>query len=201
MNLAGGNPNPYAIVPSRYNPGNLGANVTSVNQATGVVQGITVNQGPTSLTFSYAAPDIRACSVDVSSDGTAWTRMTDNGGAFSRSLTFTGLAANTTYQYRIMCYFDQSAAYEFLSSQITSGTVTTAANIATTVFQTFTLPQGATKAVFAFSAPDGSMVNQTCPTSPCSVNLSAGNWTRTLTFQTDNSVAVGTTSATKINIP
>jgi len=40
MNLAGGNPNPYAIVPSRYNPGNLGANVTAVNQATGVVQGI-----------------------------------------------------------------------------------------------------------------------------------------------------------------
>jgi len=125
MNLAGGNPNPYAIVPSFYNPGNIGANVTTVNQATGVVQGISVNNGPTSLTFSYAAPDTRACSVDISSDGIAWVRMTDSGGAFSRSLTFTGLNANTTYRYRIMCYFDQSPQYEFLPNQITSGSFLT----------------------------------------------------------------------------
>jgi hypothetical protein len=201
MNLAGGNPNPYAIVPGIYNPGNVGANVTTVNQATGVVQAILVNKGPTSVTFSYAAPDIRACSVDVSPDGMTWSRMTDSGGAFSRSQTFTGLAPNTTYQYRIMCYFDQSAAYEFLSSQITSGSVTTAANIATTVFQTFTLPPGASKAVFAFAAPDGTTVHQTCSSSPCSVNLSSGSWTRTLAFETDDSVAVGTTSATRINVP
>jgi hypothetical protein len=201
MNLAGGNPNPYAIVPSRYNPGNLGANVTTVNQATGVVQGISITNNPTSLTFSYLAPDIRGCSVDISSDGNSWARMTDNGGAFSRSLTFTGLTANTTYQYRIMCYFDQSAAYEFLSSQITSGTVSTPANIATSVFQTFTLPQGASEAVFTFVASDGTTVRQTCSSSPCSVNLSPGNWTRRLAFQTDNSVAVGTTSATEITVP
>ena len=201
MNLAGGNPNPYAIVPSVYNPGNLGANVTTVNQATGIVQAISVNNSPTSLTFSYAAPDVRSCSVDISSDGTTWARMTDSGGAFSRSLTFTGLTANTAYQYRIMCYFDQAAAYEFLPRQITSGTSTTAANIATTIYQTFTLPSGASKAVFAFVASDGTTVRQTCSGSPCSVNLSPGNWTRMLTFETDSSVAVGTTSATKIYVP
>jgi hypothetical protein len=200
MNLAGGNPNPYTIVPSVYNPGNLGANVTLVNQATGVVQDISVSNGPASLTFSYAAPDNRACSVDISSDGSKWARMTDSGGAFARSLTFTGLAANTTYQYRIMCYFDQSAAYEFLSSQITSGAVKTAANIATTVFQTFTLPSGASKAVFAFTALDGTTVRQTCSSSPCSVNLSPGNWTRTLTFETSDSVPVGATSSGDIKI-
>jgi hypothetical protein len=200
MNLAGGNPNPYTIVPSFYNPGNIGANVTTVNQATGVVQGISVNNGPTSLTFSYAAPDNRACSVDVSSDGTAWARMTDSGGAFARSLTFTGLTPNTTYRYRILCYFDQSAAYEFLSSQITSGTVTTASNIATTVYQTFTLPSGASKAVFAFTASDGTTVRQSCSSSPCGVNLIPGNWTRTLIFETSNSVTVGTISSVEITV-
>jgi hypothetical protein len=200
MNLAGGNPNPYTIVPSFYNPGNIGANVITVNQATGVVQGISVNNGPTSLTFGYAAPDSRACSVDISSDGATWARMTDSGGAFARSLTFTGLTANTNYQYRIMCYFDQSAAYEFLPSQITSGTVTTAANIATTVYQTFTLPSGASKAVFAFAAANGTTVHQTCSSSPCSVSLSPGNWTRTLTFETSDSVPVGTTSSEGITI-
>ncbi len=200
MNLAGGNPNPYAIVPSVYNPGNLGANVTAVNQATGVVQGISVNNGPTSLTFSYAAPDNRACSVDIGSAGSTWSRMTDSGGAFARSLTFTGLTPNTVYQYRVMCYFDQSAAYEFLPAQITSGTITTAANIATTVYQTFTLPPGASKAVFAFAASNGTTVNQTCSSSPCTVNLSPGNWTRTLTFETSDSLPVGTLSSVDVKI-
>ena len=126
--------------------------------------------------------------------------MTDSGGAFARSLTFTGLTANTSYHYRVMCYFDQSAAYEFLPSQITSGTAATAANVARSVYQTFTLPSGAAKAVFVFAASNGTTVNQTCSSSPCSVNLTPGNWTRTLTFETGDSVPVGTTSSDDIKI-
>jgi hypothetical protein len=187
-------------VPSRYKPGNIGANVTTVNQAAGVVQGISVTNGPASLGFSYVAPDSRACSVDISSDGTTWTRMTDNGGGFQRSLTFSGLTANTSYHYRILCYFDQSASYEFLPSEVTSGTATTTTSIATAVYQTFTLPSGASKAVFSFVDSNGSTVNQTCSSSPCSVSLSSGNWKRTLTFQTAGSVPVGTTSYVDIKV-
>lgn len=200
MDLASGNPKPYTIVPSIYNPGNIGANVTLVNQAAGVVEGISLNKGPGFLQFSYIAPDTRACSVDISPDGMAWSRMTDTGGSFSRSLTFTGLTPNTPYQYRIMCYFDQSAAYEFLPSEITSGTIVTSVGTPRVVFQNFKLPAGATKAVFDFTGADGSQVSQTCLSSPCSVNLDVGTWTRTLTFETNSSSIVGVKSTTNIAV-
>jgi hypothetical protein len=200
MNLTGGNPKPYTIVPSVYNPGNIGANVTIVNQAAGVVQGVSLNKGPSFLQFSYVAPDTRVCSVDISPDGTTWSRMTDSGGSFSRSLTFTGLTPNTPYQYRIMCYFDQSAAYEFLPSEITSGTIITATGTPRVVFQNFTLPPGASKAVFVFTGPAGSPVTQTCFTSPCSVNLDIGTWSRTVTFETNSSSIVGVPSTTSISV-
>jgi hypothetical protein len=198
MNLAGGNPNPYAIVPTVYNPGNLGANVTTVNQAAGIVQGISFLAGPSSLQFNYTAPDSRACSIDISADDSAWTRLADNGGGFLRSLTFTGLTAGTAYYYRILCYFDQSATYEFLPSQITSGTASTPANFARTIFQEFTLPSGASQAVFAFFPINGPAVNQTCATSPCSVSLGTGNWTRVLTYETTAAVPIGSPSTTNI---
>jgi hypothetical protein len=201
MDLSGGNPNPYRIVPSAYNPGNIGANVTTVNQATGVVGGISVGAGPTSLEFRYVAPDTRPCSVDVSTDGTSWTRSTDSGGAFQRSLLVSALNPNTAYQYRLMCYFDQAAAYEFLPDQITTGTATTATALARTVFETFTLPTGAAAAAFSFVAADGSVVNQTCNTSPCAVGLGVGTWTRKLVFQTAGSAVVGSPSATEIKVP
>lgn len=200
MDLTAGNPKPYTIVPSVYNPGNIGANVTLVNQAAGVVQGISLNKGPGFLQFSYIAPDTRACSVDISPDGTTWSRMTDSGGSFSRSLTFTGLTPNTPYQYRIMCYFEQSAAYEFLPSEITSGTIITSIGTPRVVFQNFTLPAAASKAVFDFAGPDGSHVVQTCFSSPCSVNLDAGTWTRTLTFETNSAAIVGARSVTAITV-
>ena len=200
MNLAGGNPDSYAIMPTKYNGGEIGANVTTVDQATGVVRKISINPGPTSLQFSYVAPDARSCSVDISPDGTTWTRMTDAGGGFSRSLTFTGLTGSVPYRYRIMCYFDQSAAYEFLPTQITSGTTSTAAGVARTVFQEFTLPPGASRAVFSFVPAEGHAVNQICSRSPCSVSLNAGDWTRTLTFETSSSIAVGDSSVTNMTI-
>jgi hypothetical protein len=99
-----------------------------------------------------------------------------------------------------MCYFDQSALYEFLPSEITSGTITTSVGTPRVVFQNFTLPAGATKAVFNFVGLDGSVVTQTCLSSPCSVNLDIGTWTRTLTFETNSSSVVGVPSTTGITV-
>ncbi len=200
MDLTSGNPKQYTILPSIYNPGNLGANVTLVNQAAGVVQGISLNKGPGFLQFSYIPPDTRTCSVDISPDGTTWSRMTDSGGSFSRSLTFTGLTPGTPYQYRIMCYFEQSAAYEFLPSEVTSGTITTSTGTPRVVFQNFKLPAGAGKAVFDFAAEGGSHVTQTCLSSPCSVNLDVGTWTRTLTFETNSGAVVGAKLVTSTSV-
>ena len=117
----------YRITPSIWNPGNIGANVDSVTSATGTVTNIQVTPAATSVQFNYLAPDSRACSVDLSSDGSTWTRTTDKGGATTRILSVPpgSLAPSWTYQYRIMCYFDQSAQYEFLPNQITSGSFLT----------------------------------------------------------------------------
>jgi len=57
--------------------------------------------------FSYMAPDAKACSVDVTADGQRWIRTMDGGGARSRSVTVTGLLNGTTYQSRILGYYQQ----------------------------------------------------------------------------------------------
>ena len=78
----------------------------------------------TAVQFQYTAPDARACAVDISPDGTTWARTADAGGAPSRSITISGLAASRTYSYRILCYFSQTAPL-FFGSQITDGHFTT----------------------------------------------------------------------------
>lgn len=115
----------YQIVPSVWNPGNIGADVDAITSATGTVTNIVVTPAAASVQFAYTAPDTRACYVDVSPDGVSWTRTQDAGGAVNRSLSVGNLAQGSTYQYRLMCYFDQSAQYEFLANQITSGSFLT----------------------------------------------------------------------------
>jgi hypothetical protein len=91
------------------------------------VTNIQITPSATSVQFNYLAPDSRACSVDLSPDGISWNRTTDKGGPTARILSVApgSLAPNWNYQYRIMCYFDQSAQYEFLPDQITSGSFLT----------------------------------------------------------------------------
>ena len=119
----------YRIVPSAWNPGNIGADVDAITSATGTVTNIAVTPAATSVQFAYTAPDTRACYADVSPDGVSWTRSQDAEGATSRTLTITALTAGASYQYRLMCYSDQSAQYEYLANQITSGAVTTLSRI------------------------------------------------------------------------
>jgi hypothetical protein len=121
------NPVTYRIVPSVWNPGNIGADVDSITSATGTVTNIAVSVSPSATTavFTYTAPDSRACSVDVISSNASATRTADSGGATSRLVSVSGLLPNSKYQYRVMCYFDQAAQYEFLPGQITTAAFTT----------------------------------------------------------------------------
>jgi hypothetical protein len=115
----------YQIVPSAWNPGNIGADVNAITSATGTVGSIAVYPSATSVQIRYVAPDARQCFMDVSPDGISWTRSADNAPANPRLVTATGLVLGATYQYRLMCYFDQSAQYEFLPAQITTGSFKT----------------------------------------------------------------------------
>ncbi len=125
----------YRIVPSAWNPGDIGADVDSITSATGTVTNIGVRLSASrhrvgetttaSVLFTYTAPDARQCYVDLSSDGVSWNRTQDAGGTAGRTLTISGLTPGVNYQYRLMCYSDQSAQYEYLANQITSGTFQT----------------------------------------------------------------------------
>lgn len=200
LDLANGNPGNYPAVPTVYNAGNTGANVTVVNQAAGITTDITLAMSSTVVMVAYVAPDSKACSWDLSPAGAnTWTRQTDSGGSFLRSVSFTGLAALTNYDYRGGCYFEQSAASEFIPSQITSGTVTTARSATTTMNTTFTLPSGATKVLVSFQGLAGSPASATCTTSPCVIaGVPVGTDARTMTFQTSGSATVGAPSTVSV---
>jgi hypothetical protein len=203
LNLANGNPHNYPRVSTPWNAGTVGADVTIVDQATGVVNDIVLSTASTVLQVAYTAPDSRACYTDISTDGITWgTRTTDGGGAFARSVSFTGLTASTLYYYRLQCYFDQTAAFEFLPSQITSGTITTAASGTTTTNTTFTLPSGASKAIVSYAPLTGGTPSATCTTSPCAVtSVPRGvNVPRTIQYQTSGSVQVGAAGTVNVTV-
>jgi hypothetical protein len=118
--------------------GSVGADLQGLTAELGIVKNISVVAGPTSLQFSYTAPDSAACAVDTSSNGTTWTRTTDTGGSRARVLLVSSLASSTSYQTRgPMCYFDQqrpwfSVPWEH-SSMTTNGTYSTKAAGTSTV--------------------------------------------------------------------
>lgn len=197
-----GNPHDYPSAINVWNPATVGADVAIVDQATGTVNNIVLTTDATDIMVAYVAPDSRACSVRLSphSAGT-WTRMTDSGGAFSRSLTFGSLTASTSYDWNLECYSDQSAAFEYLPSQITSGMISTTASSTRTVITTFTLPATATKAIISFQGLAGSPVSGTYTSSPASTaSVPVGNVSRTITYQTSGSVNVGSPSTTTVKI-
>lgn len=201
LSVSSGVPTDYAAPPSPYNPGTNGVNMQTLLSATGIVQQIAVYPSATVLTFKYLAPDASACSVDVSPDaGVTWTRFTDAGGSRGRSLNATSLTAATAYQYRIQCYFDQSATYEFLPSQITSATVTTSVVAGRTPKIGFTLPAGASKASVTMTPFSGSPVVTACASSPCTLTVAAGSYTQSIQPQTAGSVSVGPASSAVVTI-
>ena len=111
-----------------------------------VVTGISVSNASTSATFNYTAPDTRACDVDTSPDGTAWTWLVDAGGSSFRVTTVTGLVAGTLY-YRILCYFSQTSPL-FSGSQITDGILTS--GTPPTITSTSPLPAGSVAIPYSY---------------------------------------------------
>lgn len=93
---------------SVYNPLGIGANISELNSALGRVTAVIPPMATgTTATLAYTSPDTRSCAVDVSSDGNTWIRLSDGGGRVARKVTFKGLTNGTTYQSRILCYYQQ----------------------------------------------------------------------------------------------
>jgi hypothetical protein len=103
-----------------------GADVGAIYAAMGVVRNIAVKAAATSATWSYNAPDARACSVDTGNADGTWNRTTDAGGAISRTVTVNNLSPGTSYNWRLICYFDQASSYDLWKpDEITSGKLQT----------------------------------------------------------------------------
>jgi hypothetical protein len=91
-----------------------------------------------------------------------------------------GLSAATAYQYRLLCYFEQSAPL-FAGNQLTDGTLTTLAGATRSPSFAFSLAtfSGATSYRTTLTAPDGvTQYTSTCTTSPCVVaSVPVGDYT------------------------
>ncbi|HWC01079.1 MAG TPA: hypothetical protein VG672_30445 [Bryobacteraceae bacterium] len=110
--------------------GSMGANLDDLQAAAGLVTGILpVQVGRVGALFSYTAPDGNACSVDTSTDGITWARVSDGGGARSRVVTVSGLTPGTNYQYRILCAYEQvnddTLLTKYPDDQVTNGSFQT----------------------------------------------------------------------------
>jgi hypothetical protein len=170
----------YRCTTTAYNSCAAGANINQLESDQGIVSRIETNIAATSASISYLAPDLRACSVDISPDGNSWTRNTYSGTQRQQSIVFNGLSPATAYQYRVICYFDQSEGmgagwFSFPSDPsnlATSGTFTTLAASAANVSFPFTLAQftGSTSTAITITALDGTQQTHTCTASPCTLD-------------------------------
>ncbi len=162
------------VTPTAYNSGGaVGANIQGVLSALGIVKHIVVLPGPSSLQFTYTAPDNNACSVDTSPDGATWTRATAAGGTRTQTILVTGLSASSNYQYRLMCAYSQSRPWFSFPSEpsnmATEGSVPTAAAGTGTVAVGFSLPSGAVSVKVTLTPLVGTAASAVCASSPCSI--------------------------------
>ncbi|HWC01080.1 MAG TPA: hypothetical protein VG672_30450, partial [Bryobacteraceae bacterium] len=121
----------------------MGVNYSELESAIGTVNNVGPPQvGRTGALLSYTAPDGNACSVDTSADGESWTRVPDGGGGRARVVVVTGLNPGTTYQYRILCYYEQwndsATMTPYRDDQLTSGSFTTTTVMSSSSTQTIT---------------------------------------------------------------
>lgn len=151
-----------------------GASIQELESVLGIVTNVSVFAGASTLQFNYVAPDSRSCAVDTSANGTVWTRAVDGGGSRVRMLAVNGLNASSPYQYRLMCYYSQTAPWfsfpSELSNMVTDGaTASTAAAGTRGLLLYFNLPPGAVSAQFTATGLGGSPLTATCSTSPCGI--------------------------------
>ena len=86
-----------------------GTDINALESAQGKVGNVRVDYGLNSAKLSYIAPDAKACFVDYSTDTRMLspTRVSDGGGAVSRTVSLTGLNTGTVYYYRVDCASEQ----------------------------------------------------------------------------------------------
>lgn len=169
--------NDFRCYPTSQSSCSAGANINQLESDLGIVSQIGTRISANSVAITYLAPDLNACSVDISPDGVNWTRGGDGGGGRERSVSFLRLMPLTTYSYRIMCYFDQSEAasvgwFSFPSDPSnlnTDGAFTTLRGTLRSPMFAFSLSSfpGADHVTMALQAIDGTQYVNTCTTSPC----------------------------------
>ncbi|MBK5294519.1 MAG: hypothetical protein JJE04_22920 [Acidobacteriia bacterium] len=108
----------------------MGADLDQLDVDLGKVLGINIQPGSTALEVNYTAPDGRACSVDSKPAASgSWTRTADQGGARPRTVIISGLTPATSYQYRILCYYEQlndgSSLTGLGPGEVTNGAIST----------------------------------------------------------------------------
>jgi hypothetical protein len=171
--LMGAATNDFTCTPTRANSCVAGANLQGLKSELGIVSNINVRVGASALQFDYVAPDARRCSVDTSADGASWTRTTDSGGARPRRITVSGLNSATNYQYRVMCYYDQTDPWFSYPSESTSmatnGMKTTAPAGSHDLAVRFRIPAQAATALVTVTGIGSAPVSQSCGASPCTV--------------------------------
>lgn len=88
----------------------VGADIDALEAAQGRVQNArTWGVSTTTANVGYLAPDADSCTVEYGTNP-AWgtgTRLNDGGGPRVRNVAISGLAANTTYYYRVLCSVEQ----------------------------------------------------------------------------------------------
>ena len=183
--VAAGITSNYSVVPAAANAGNVGANLNTIYADTGTVTHVRVAVSPFAAQVSYTAPDNRACVVDISQNASTWTRVAGSGGwsgpgrgPRAGNATFTGLTPASVYQYRILCYFEQTSDL-FSGDQITDGTFFTPSTGSASPSFSFSLADFASATSFkvTLTAVDGTQYAGTCITSPCVVpNVPLGDY-------------------------
>lgn len=168
----------YSIAPGTSNAGNVGASLNQIYSETGTVTGVQAAVSSSAIQVSYTAPDYNSCSLDVGSNATGWTRTVDAGGGRSRKLVVTGLTAGANYNYRLVCYFEQTSPL-FSGDQITDGafaTLPAGTGSLSFPFRLTAVPN-ATMFQVSLTGIDGVAYSQNCAASPCVVpNLPLGDY-------------------------
>ena len=195
--------NDFRCTPTLQHSCHAGANLALLASDLGIVSGVSQQVGVTSASLQYLSPDAAACSADISSDsGAHWTRSTDAGGARNRSIYFSGLTASTSYQYRLLCVFDQSEGategwFSFPSDPsnlATDGTFTTLAAGTRSPSFAFALSDfaGTDHYKVTMTATDGvTTYTNTCTASPCVVaSVPAGDYSTLREYLTGTAVIV-----------
>jgi hypothetical protein len=176
-------------LPSSYSPGNRGVDYNKLYSDQGLVTGIQPPQlSGTTAVFQYTAPDSRGCVVDVGQAG-SWIRTADQGGGQQRLVEVDNLQQNTTYNYRIICYYKQvndGVLYtDFLADQITDGTFSLARprRVRASIPFSLSTVASAAQVTVTLTPQTGLPITATCSISPCTLMVDSGDYTLTLQYR------------------